>query len=133
MVYFAISKPLSSGDLSPDLLLVSITLDAIHMVGQISREEKGVTHLVHNDHPTTKPRRGQSIRGRKVVGRRIVFREISFGCYSHLKNRSETLVQIITSRIITITGSRTLWIGKPSEAAFISLMPCVSGSISAAF
>ncbi|AOZ92576.1 hypothetical protein [Paenibacillus crassostreae] len=48
MVHFAISEILSFGDPSPNLLLGSISPDAIHMRGQISREEKGVTHLVHN-------------------------------------------------------------------------------------
>jgi hypothetical protein len=49
MVHFAISEILSSGAPSPDLLLGSISPDAIHMRGHISREQKGVTHLVHND------------------------------------------------------------------------------------
>jgi hypothetical protein len=49
MVHFAISENLSTCDPSPDLLLGSIAPDAIHMRGQISREEKGATHLVHNN------------------------------------------------------------------------------------
>jgi hypothetical protein len=49
MVHFAISEILSNGDPSPNLLLGSIAPDAIHMRGQVAREEKGVTHLVHND------------------------------------------------------------------------------------
>ncbi|BCG59449.1 hypothetical protein PUR_28740 [Paenibacillus sp. URB8-2] len=49
MVHFAISEILTDGNSTPDLLLGSIAPDAIHMRGHVSREEKGVTHLVHND------------------------------------------------------------------------------------
>ncbi|MGG4214018.1 hypothetical protein [Paenibacillus sp. FSL L8-0638] len=49
MVHFAISENLSINDPSPNFLLGSIAPDAIHMRGKVSREEKGVTHLVHND------------------------------------------------------------------------------------
>lgn len=49
MVHFAISAEFSNGDPSPNLLLGSLAPDAIHVRGHVSREEKGVTHLVHND------------------------------------------------------------------------------------
>ncbi len=49
MVHFAISDILFDGDPSPNLLIGSIAPDAIHIRGQIAREEKGATHLVHND------------------------------------------------------------------------------------
>lgn len=48
MVHFAISETLFDGHPSPHLLLGSIAPDAVHMRGQISREEKGATHLIHN-------------------------------------------------------------------------------------
>ncbi|MFC4810939.1 hypothetical protein [Paenibacillus sp. GCM10023250] len=48
MVHMAISNELAGGDPSPELLLGCIAPDAIHARGQVSREEKGVTHLVRN-------------------------------------------------------------------------------------
>jgi hypothetical protein len=48
MVHFGISNNLYKGNPTPSLLLGSIAPDAIHVRGQISREEKGVTHLVRN-------------------------------------------------------------------------------------
>ncbi|GAA0349588.1 zinc dependent phospholipase C family protein [Bacillus horti] len=49
MVHFLVSENLYNGNPSPNLLLGSIAPDAIHMRGEISRQEKGITHLVHND------------------------------------------------------------------------------------
>lgn len=48
MVHFAIASNLFEGEPSPDFLLGSISPDAIHVRGDISREEKGTTHLVSN-------------------------------------------------------------------------------------
>lgn len=48
MVHFAVSEELTSGKASPSLLLGSIAPDAIHARGDITKEEKGTTHLVHN-------------------------------------------------------------------------------------
>ncbi|SFB22268.1 hypothetical protein SAMN05216312_104547 [Cohnella sp. OV330] len=48
MVHFAISDLMFDGNPSPDLLLGSIAPDAVHVRGQISREEKGETHFVQN-------------------------------------------------------------------------------------
>lgn len=48
MVHFAIASNLFKGEPSPDFLLGSISPDAIHVRGDISREEKGSTHLVSN-------------------------------------------------------------------------------------
>lgn len=53
--------------------------------------------------------------------------------HSHLKNRREILIHITAMAIITITGMKTLFIGRPSEAALRSLIPCVNGRRSAAF
>jgi hypothetical protein len=49
MVHFAIASNISFEDPSPNLLLGSIAPDAIHMRGNVSREEKGFTHLVHDN------------------------------------------------------------------------------------
>jgi hypothetical protein len=48
MVHFAISNLLYAGNPTPCLLLGSIAPDAVHVRGEISREEKGVSHLVQN-------------------------------------------------------------------------------------
>lgn len=53
--------------------------------------------------------------------------------YSHLKNLIETPMQMTARATITITGSKPLAVGRPSEAAFRSFIPCVSGRISATF
>ena len=55
------------------------------------------------------------------------------GIYSHLKKRRETVVHITAITIITTTGIKTLSIGRPSEAALRSFIPCVNGNISANF
>ncbi|GGN91466.1 hypothetical protein [Saccharibacillus kuerlensis] len=47
MVHFAISQQLYSGSPTPNLLLGSIAPDAVHIRGDVTREEKGLTHLVH--------------------------------------------------------------------------------------
>lgn len=70
MVHFAISEILRDGMFTPDLLLGSIAPDAIHMRGQVTREEKGVTHLVHND---------------KLPAKEV----IKLKCYEYLPKRSE--------------------------------------------
>ena len=49
MVHFAISQRLSDRESSPELLIGSIAPDSLHIRGQITREEKGMTHLVHNN------------------------------------------------------------------------------------
>ncbi|GGG06264.1 hypothetical protein GCM10010913_30140 [Paenibacillus aceti] len=49
MVHFAVSEELAAGQASPNLLLGSIAPDAIHVRGNITRAEKGRTHLVQND------------------------------------------------------------------------------------
>jgi len=54
-------------------------------------------------------------------------------CYSHLKNRMETVIQTTARATITIMGSKTLSTGKLSVAAFKSFMPCVKGITSATF
>ena len=48
MVHFAVSQRLYADQPTPSLLIGSIAPDSIHVRGQISREEKGFTHLVHN-------------------------------------------------------------------------------------
>lgn len=49
MVHLAVSDQLFSEDASPALLLGSIAPDAVHIRGNVSREEKGATHLVCNN------------------------------------------------------------------------------------
>ncbi|UHA71927.1 zinc dependent phospholipase C family protein [Paenibacillus sp. 481] len=46
MVHFAIATKVASSKPSPHFLLGSIAPDAIHMRNQITREQKGITHLV---------------------------------------------------------------------------------------
>ncbi|OME86545.1 MULTISPECIES: hypothetical protein [Paenibacillus] len=46
MVHFMISQQLYLGNPTPNLLLGSIAPDAVHVRGNITREEKGSTHLV---------------------------------------------------------------------------------------
>lgn len=46
MVHFGIAAQLLDGKPSPSILLGSIAPDAIHVRGQVSREEKGGTHFV---------------------------------------------------------------------------------------
>ncbi|WP_172251414.1 hypothetical protein [Saccharibacillus deserti] len=46
MVHFAVSQQLYSGNPTPHLLLGSIAPDAVHSRGNVTREEKGSTHLV---------------------------------------------------------------------------------------
>jgi len=48
MIHFAISNHLYRGSPTPSLLIGSIAPDAVHVRGQITREEKGVTHLIQN-------------------------------------------------------------------------------------
>lgn len=48
MVHFAIAVDISCSEPSPTLLLGSIAPDAIHMRGDVTREDKGKTHLVSN-------------------------------------------------------------------------------------
>ncbi|NGM84791.1 hypothetical protein G5B47_20520 [Paenibacillus sp. 7124] len=71
MVHFAIPEILTDGNSTPDLLLGSIAPDAIHMRGYVSREEKGVTHLVHND---------------KLPAKELIMEK----CREYLSKRSET-------------------------------------------
>lgn len=47
MVHLAISQRLYSGSPTPELLLGSLAPDAVHVRGNVTREEKGMTHLVH--------------------------------------------------------------------------------------
>lgn len=54
MVHFAISEGLFNQAPTSNLLLGSIAPDSIHVRGQITREEKGVTHFVHNGQLPTK-------------------------------------------------------------------------------
>ncbi len=49
MVHFAIATNVSLLDPSPSFLLGSIAPDAIHMRGNVTRKEKGCTHLVIED------------------------------------------------------------------------------------
>ncbi|MBW7453463.1 hypothetical protein ACFOLF_14115 [Paenibacillus sepulcri] len=49
MVHFALSTNISFANPSPNLLIGSIAPDAVHMRGNISREEKGITHLVRDN------------------------------------------------------------------------------------
>ena len=46
MVHFAIAAKLSSSNPSPNILLGSIAPDAVHMRDNVTREDKGKTHLV---------------------------------------------------------------------------------------
>ncbi|WP_135547421.1 hypothetical protein [Paenibacillus cymbidii] len=48
MVHLAVSDRLFAGEATPALLLGCIAPDAIHMRGNISREEKGVAHFVRD-------------------------------------------------------------------------------------
>lgn len=48
MVHLAISNILYAGNPTPSLLIGSISPDAIHMRGQVTKMEKGQTHLVQN-------------------------------------------------------------------------------------
>lgn len=47
MVHFAISDNIYKGSPTPHLLIGSIAPDSIHARGSITREEKGLTHLVY--------------------------------------------------------------------------------------
>ena len=57
--------------------------------------------------------------------------KVRFVFYSHLKNLIEIVTHITAIAAITIIGVKTLSIGKPSEVACSSLMPCVNGIKSA--
>ncbi|MEF7437906.1 hypothetical protein V4V36_01110 [Paenibacillus lautus] len=46
MVHFAIAQQLGTPKPTPSLLLGSIAPDAVHVRGNITREQKGITHLV---------------------------------------------------------------------------------------
>ncbi|WP_224754017.1 hypothetical protein [Paenibacillus terricola] len=54
MVHFAITDQIHNGSPSPELFIGSISPDAIHARGSISREEKGLTHLVYKGIMPTK-------------------------------------------------------------------------------
>ncbi|MFC4104245.1 hypothetical protein [Paenibacillus xanthanilyticus] len=47
MVHFAIASALCSGNPTPAFLIGSLAPDAVHVRGQVTRQEKGVTHFVH--------------------------------------------------------------------------------------
>ncbi|GIP03738.1 hypothetical protein JNUCC32_07110 [Paenibacillus sp. JNUCC32] len=49
MVHFAIAQQLGTPEPTPSLLLGSIAPDAVHVRGNITREQKGITHLVNED------------------------------------------------------------------------------------
>lgn len=48
MVHFAIAAEISGLNPSPSFLLGSIAPDAVHMRGNVTREDKGKTHLISN-------------------------------------------------------------------------------------
>lgn len=48
MVHFAIADQIAKGDPSPRFLLGSLAPDAIHVRGDVTREEKGSTHFVRD-------------------------------------------------------------------------------------
>lgn len=54
MVHFAIADQIHNGTPSSELLMGSIAPDAIHARGHITREEKGLTHLLHQGIMPTK-------------------------------------------------------------------------------
>lgn len=54
MVHFAISDLIFNGSPTPQLLVGSIAPDSIHARGRITREEKGLTHLVYEGIMPTK-------------------------------------------------------------------------------
>ncbi|GGH27234.1 hypothetical protein [Paenibacillus segetis] len=49
MVHFAVANEICLIDVSPSLLIGSIAPDAVHMRGNVTRQEKGSTHLVCDD------------------------------------------------------------------------------------
>ncbi|SEO47758.1 hypothetical protein SAMN04487895_10822 [Paenibacillus sophorae] len=83
MVNFAISTNLSFGDPSPNFLLGSIAPDAIHMRGYISREEKGVTHLVRNDRLPAKELIMEKCKEYLTKRTEIEWKDLVLGYFSH--------------------------------------------------
>ena len=57
--------------------------------------------------------------------------KVKFVFYSHLKNLMEIVAHITASIAMTIIGIETPSIGKPSEVACSSFIPCVNGIKSA--
>ncbi|MBO7748439.1 hypothetical protein I8J29_30060 [Paenibacillus sp. MWE-103] len=84
MVHLAISNALAGGNPSPDLLLGCIAPDAIHARGQVSREEKGVTHLVLNGSLPAKERIMEAYLAYLPQRSEPAWKDFALGYFSHI-------------------------------------------------
>ncbi|GMK41293.1 hypothetical protein PCCS19_43490 [Paenibacillus sp. CCS19] len=84
MVHFAISDQLHNGTPAPELLIGSIGPDAIHARGSISREEKGLTHLVYQGIMPTKEMIGDKYDSYVSMNTTKEWRDFVLGYFSHI-------------------------------------------------
>lgn len=84
MVHFAIADRIHNGTPSPELLIGSISPDAIHARGSITREEKGFTHLVHKGILSTKEMIWDKFDSYVTAGGTRGWNDFVVGYFSHI-------------------------------------------------
>ncbi|MFC7681820.1 hypothetical protein [Paenibacillus sp. GCM10028914] len=84
MVHLAISDQIYTGDSSPNLLLGSISPDAIHMRGKITREDKGLTHLVQNNNLPAKEVIMEKLKEYLLMQSESEWKDFVIGYFSHI-------------------------------------------------
>ncbi|SFM53359.1 hypothetical protein SAMN03159341_1445 [Paenibacillus sp. 1_12] len=85
MVHFAIATKVSFFDPSPSFLLGSIAPDAIHMRGNITRKEKGITHLMDEDKfPTIEVLKKECLSYLSIMNMELDWKAYILGYFAHI-------------------------------------------------